>query len=99
GRGFDPDVLATLEGWVQDGLQPDLTIWFDLPAAVAAERRAAARSPDRFESQDTLFFERVRAGYEARRAQDPGRFLRLDAALTREAVWAELVAGLEARGW
>jgi dTMP kinase len=99
GRGFDPHVLATLEGWVQEGLQPALTVWFDLPAAVAAERRAAARSPDRFESQDTHFFERVRAGYEARREQDPGRFLQLDASLTREAVWAQLVAGLEARGW
>ena len=99
GRGFDAAMLAQLESWVHGGLQPDLTIWFDLPAAVAAERRAAARSPDRFESQDTHFFERVRAGYEARREQDPGRFLQLDASLTREAVWAQLVSGLEARGW
>ena len=51
GRGFDHRVLATLEGWVQEGLQPALTVWFDLPAAVAASRRAAVRAPDRFEQQ------------------------------------------------
>ena len=30
GRGFDLQVLATLETWVQQGRQPDLTLWFDL---------------------------------------------------------------------
>lgn len=99
GRGFDPQVLATLEGWVQEGLQPALTVWFDLPAATAAARRAAARTPDRFEQQDTDFFERVRAGYQARLEQDPGRFVRLDAARTRDEVWAQLVTELEQRGW
>ena len=99
GRGFDPYQLSTLEAWVQDGLQPDLTVWFDLPAATAAARRAAVRAPDRFEQEDTGFFDRVRAGYDARRAQSPGRFLRLDAARPRDAVWADLLAGLEARGW
>ncbi|KQV99410.1 dTMP kinase [Rhizobacter sp. Root1221] len=99
GRGFDPHVLATLEGWVQEGLQPALTVWFDLPAATAAGRRAAARTPDRFEQQDTDFFERVRAGYQARLEQDPGRFVRLDAARTRDEVWAQLVTELEQRGW
>ena len=48
---------------MQQGRQPDLTLWFDLPPQVAAERRAAARAPDRFEQQDTAFFERVREGY------------------------------------
>lgn len=99
GRGFDPHVLATLEQWVQEGLQPELTVWFDLPAAVAAERRAAARAPDRFEQQETAFFERVRAGYQARCEQHPARFMRIDASGTREAVRADLMARMEARGW
>lgn len=99
GRGFDPNVLATLEQWVQEGLQPELTVWFDLPAAVAAERRAAARAPDRFEQQETAFFERVRAGYQARCEQHPARFMRIDASGTREAVRADLMARMEARGW
>jgi dTMP kinase len=66
GRGFDLEVLAQLERWVQAGRQPDLTLWFDLPAAVAAERRASARAADRLERETEAFFERVRQGYAAR---------------------------------
>ncbi|MCC9597434.1 MULTISPECIES: dTMP kinase [unclassified Rubrivivax] len=98
GRGFDLGVLATLETWVQQGRQPDLTVWFDLPPAVAAARRAAVRAPDRFESQDEAFFERVRSGYARRAAADPGRFVILDAAATPDAVRAQLEAALESRG-
>ena len=96
GRGFDRDVLSRLEDWVQQGRQPDRTFWFDLPPAVAAARRAAARAPDRFESQDEAFFERVRAGYAARAAADPGRFVRLDAAQDAGAVREQLLAALQA---
>ena len=99
GRGFDVDVLTTLEAWVQQGLQPALTLWFDLPAELAAERRAAARSPDRFEQLDLAFFNRVRQGYEARMKQAPERFVRINSAQSRELVWAQIVAQMEQRGW
>ena len=98
GRGFDLGVLAALEGWVQHGRQPDLTLWFDLPPATAAERRAAVRAPDRFERQDEAFFERVRAGYTRRCAEAPARFVRLDASAGRAAVWAQIEATLAERG-
>ena len=106
GRGFDLQVLAGLERWVQTvpavdapGIrQPDLTVWFDLAPAVAAQRLAGARVPDKFESQPQAFFARVAAGYGARAAADPGRFLRVDADQPREAVWRELENGLKARG-
>ncbi len=62
GRGQDEHILRSLELWVQDGLRPDLTLWFDVEPAVAASRRAAARAADRFEAEDLVFFERVRAG-------------------------------------
>ncbi|MEY3252678.1 MAG: hypothetical protein RL227_1651 [Pseudomonadota bacterium] len=97
GRGFDTGVLATLEGWVQKGRQPDLTLWFDLPAAEAARRRAAARAPDRFESQDVAFFERVIAGYAAREAADRRRFERIDARAEPAAVWQQVEAALARR--
>ena len=99
GRGFDAGVLATLEHWVHAELQPGLTLWFDVAAQTAAERRAAARAPDRFEGQDIAFFERVRAGYQARMNAAPGRFVRIDAALPRDAVWQQVVAALAQRGW
>lgn len=79
GRGFDLAQLATLEQWVQKGLEPDLTLWFDVPPAVAARRRAAAREPDRLEREAEAFFERVRAGYAARHAAALHRMVRIDA--------------------
>ncbi len=99
GRGFDLQVLATLEQWVHPALQPDLTLWFDIDPAAAAIRRAAARQPDRFEQQDTAFFTRVRAGYQTRMAAAPARFVRIDSTQPREAVWLAVLAALQARGW
>lgn len=107
GRGFDPEVLGTLERWVQStpavaagGLrQPELTIWFDLPPEAAAARLADARTPDRFEAQPLDFFRRVVAGYAARAAADPSRFARIQADQTRHQVWQQLTATLVRRGW
>jgi dTMP kinase len=99
GRGFDLPVLTQLEQWVQQGLQPDLTLWFDLPAEVAAERRAAARAADRFERQDIVFFERVIDGYRARAQADPARFARIDALQPPSQVAAQIADVLQGRGW
>ena len=106
GRGFDLQVLSALERWVQqtpavgEGLrQPDLTLWFDLPPAVAAQRLAQARTPDRFEAQPLEFFTRVAQGYGQRQAADPGRFARIRADQAPDAVWAEVRAACVGRGW
>ena len=99
GGGAPAEQLAQLETWVQEGLQPDLTFWFDLPAQIAAERRAKARSADRFEARALAYFERVRAGYAARVAAAPARYARIDAAGSRETVWQQIDAALRARGW
>ena len=99
GRGFDLGLLAHLEQWVQEGLQPDLTLWFDLPAAVAAERRSVVRAPDRFERQDEAFFQRVINAYRARAEADPNRFARIDALRLPHQVAAQINAVLEGHGW
>lgn len=102
GRGFDWQVLQRLEQWVQHQgstlLQPHTTVWFDLPPAVAAERLAGARVPDKFESQPIAFFESVAAGYARRQTEDPERFARIDAHQTPAAVWQALQTALRARG-
>jgi dTMP kinase len=107
GRGFDWNLLSILERMAQTGLalqpdlmrEPDLTFWFDLPPATAAQRLATARAPDRFESQDEAFFTRVAQGYARRAQAAPQRFARLDAAQPRDAVWAQLLQVLAQRGW
>jgi dTMP kinase len=98
GRGFDLAVLTQLETWVQQGRQPDITLWFDLPAATAAERLAGARVPDRFEQQPAAFFEQVSGGYRRRAAEQPGRFVRIDAAQDRTAVWDAIEVAMQERG-
>lgn len=92
GRGFDLAVLSQLEAWVQQGRQPDLTLWFDLDPHLAAQRRAAARAPDRFEAQEERFFERVRDGYAARAGAAAQRIVRIDGAAARDQVWSQVQA-------
>lgn len=91
GRGLDTARLETLESWVQRGLQPGLTLLFDLPCEVAAQRLAASGGdPDRFEREQSDFFNRVRAAYLTRAQADPGRMQVLDAARSPEEVSAQL---------
>ena len=97
GRGLPLSVLNPLADWVQEGTEPELTLWFDLPAEQAAARRASAREADRIEQQDLEFFERVRAGYAARAAQAPQRVVRIDASGTVEQVGAAVLAVLANR--
>lgn len=99
GRGFDLEILRQLEAWVQNGRQPDLTLWFDLDAGEAATRRAAARAPDRLERLDKAFFERVIAGYQSRRAAWPARFARIDARASIDQVWTQVIEEVQSRGW
>ena len=99
GRGFDREVLAQLERWVQGGLQPDLTLWFDLEPELALRRARGARAADRFEAEDVAFFERVRAGYRERMRADPARFARIESDRDRESVRHQIAAALDARAW
>jgi dTMP kinase len=78
GRELPGTDVETLERWVHPDLQPDLTLLFDVPPAVAAQRLAAARPADRFEAEQQAFFERVRAAYLWRAGRDPRRFVILD---------------------
>jgi dTMP kinase len=75
GRGIAVEWIASLEGWAHPTLQPDLTVVIDLDPRQAALRRARVRLPDRFESEDVAFFERVRDVYLARAHAEPDRFL------------------------
>ena len=107
GRGFDLALLGVLEKMVQTTAadkggfirQPDLTVWFDLPAEIAARRLAGTRAPDKFEAQPLEFFRRVAAGYRQRMQASPQRFARIDADSTRDAVWQQVLQALRYRGW
>jgi dTMP kinase len=64
GRGLDRGSSRNSKQWVHAHLQPDLTLLFDLPSAIAGRRIAAqARELDRFEQERADFHERVRLAY------------------------------------
>ena len=90
GRGLDWDKLSQLEQWVHGDLQPDLTLFFDVPVEVARQRLANNVTLDRFEQEQTDFFERVRAGYHRRVQENPLRYAVINAAQTLESVKYEL---------
>jgi dTMP kinase len=92
GRGIASEWIANLEAWVHPTLQPDLTVVIDLDPAQAAMRRAKTRNPDRFEVEDTAFFERVRDVYLARARADLNRFLILDGARPASEILQHIMA-------
>ena len=99
GRGLDLERITALEGWVQNGLQPDLTLLLDLAPEVA-EQRMQERTKDRMESEKLEFYQRVRSGYLRRAAQD-ARFRVIEAKNTIDAVATEIDAHVSAliRDW
>lgn len=91
GRGLARDKLETLERWVQGALQPDLTLVFDLPFAVARERIALqSRELDRFEQERADFHERVRQAYLERARLAAGRIRVIDATQTLENISSQV---------
>lgn len=92
GRGLDAGLLRGVTQAATGGLMPDLTVLLDLDPAVGLERAAARGRADRLEQADLAFHERVRGGFLALAAAEPGRFLCLDAtrpeAELEAAIWA-----------
>jgi len=95
GRGLDTARLEVLEDWVQGGLQPDLTLLFDIPGEVAQARLAGAREPDRFEREKLDFHGKVRAAYLARAERHSDRIRVIDGSLDIDRVRSQLASILE----
>lgn len=90
GRGLDWDKLSQLEQWVHGDLQPDLTLFFDVPVEVARQRLTNNVSLDRFEQEQADFFERVRAAYHKRVQRNPQRYAVIDASCSLDEVKQQL---------
>lgn len=93
GRGLDLDLIHQLNLAATSGLSPDLTILLDLPVGVGLTRIGSADG-DAFHQAPQEFHERVRRGYLDQAAQDPARWLVLDAGrplqeLSQE-IWAKV---------
>ncbi len=90
GRGVPLVKLEQLERWVHEDLQPDLTLLFDIPVEIARQRLSNNLTLDRFEQEQSDFFERVRAAYLRRVQQNPQRYAVIDAVQSLEIVKQQL---------
>ena len=79
GRDFKMTDITWLENFVQKGLAPDKTILLDLDVELGLKRAASRSLPDRFESEQKVFFESVRSVYLQRANAEPNRFCVIDA--------------------
>ena len=77
-KGVSASKVEILEQWVQEDLQPDITLLFDVPVEVSIARLAGARSPDKFERESADFFTRIRNAYLQRARNNPQRFRVID---------------------
>jgi dTMP kinase len=73
GRGLDLPSLRRLNRLATAGLQPDMTIVFDVPVALGLQRRRAHREVNRLDMESVAFHERVRKGFLQLARRDPRR--------------------------
>lgn len=92
GRGVALRKLEELERWVQGSFQPDLTLYFDVSVELGKQRVQSIKAADRFEQEQSAFFQRVREAYLQRVHQFPERIRLIDAGRPL----AEVTASLEA---
>lgn len=85
-KGVLASKIELLEQWVQEDLQPDLTLLFDVPVEVSIQRLSTARTPDKFERESAEFFTRIRNAYLQRARENPKRFRVIDAHMPLEKV-------------
>jgi dTMP kinase len=96
GRGLDGEIIGRLEAWVQQELQPDLTLLLDAPVELGMARAKNRGETDRFESERLDFFEKVRAAYLARAERFPERIRRVDASGSLAEVQSRIGGHLDA---
>jgi dTMP kinase len=98
GRGHDLAMLRTLADMATGGLTPDITLLFDLPVEEGLRRKRAGHADgdeiNRLDLEEGDFRERVRAGYLTIAADEPRRWVVLDATQPVESlaeqVWARV---------
>ena len=95
GRGFDVQLLLSLNRIASQGLTPDITFLLDCPVQLGLSRTIHRRSgpliaegADRFENENLEFHEKVRQGFLDLARAEPGRFYIIDASQSEREVFA-----------
>jgi len=90
GRGISLQRIADLETWVQGELRPDLTVFLDVPVQIGMKRASNRSAPDRFETEQMSFFDRIRQGYLQQSVNNPERYRVIDASTDLNGVQTQI---------
>ena len=101
GRGLDLEMVKAINNAATQGLKPDLTILLDISVETGLARKRGKRQ-DRFEQEALAFHQRVREGYHKLAADDPERWLVIDASQSKrkisEIIWQRVSQLLSEQG-
>lgn len=82
GRALELSVVESINSLATQGLTPGLTVMLDLPVEEGLARKKDSRR-DRFERENLAFHIRVREGYLRMAADEPQRWLVIDASQSK----------------
>jgi len=82
GRGLNLETIKKINELATQEVKPNLTILLDIPTQKGLGRKPSATN-DRFEAEDIAFHNKVRDGYLKLAAEEPERWLVIDATLPR----------------
>jgi dTMP kinase len=99
GRGLPLEQIRQLASIATGDLVPDLTLLLDVSVAEGLARVGKRGTRDRLEAEAGAFHERVRAGYLALVAAEPGRWERIDGSGGVEAVAERVIEAVTRRGF
>jgi len=98
GRGISDKKISELENWVQGDLRPDLTLILDAPVETGRDRAGRRSAPDRIETEQNDFFERVRQTYLQLANHYPHRITVVDASVALEHVQDQIYHVMKEHG-
>jgi len=79
GHKLDLDTLKRMLAFATDGLKPDLTIYLDLDVETGLQRKIKKDEWNRLDAYEVAFHQRVRNGYHQLLAEEPQRWVLIDA--------------------
>lgn len=86
GRGLSRSLIHQLNQIATQGLESDLTLWFDLDVEQGLARTQKRGIADRMEQSGLAFHQRVRQGFQELAATSPHRIVRIDASTSPDVV-------------
>lgn len=97
GRGLPLDLLGAVARLATGGLEPDLTLFLDVPVDLGLARAGSRGAHDRLEAEVREFHERVREGYRVLGAQHGARWVSIAGSQAEDTVFQQVRAAVAQR--